>query len=95
MYKIYTRDIANEPIWESDSEKTELLLKKDIFNKDNLPSNISSVILKIWRMYFTLLEHINHLSPLLEKERICIRDRSYQQNYNLVNVYWQKFGMYV
>lgn len=95
--RIYTRRRANEPIWESHSEKTELLLQKDIFDKDNLPSNISSVILKIWRMYFTLLEHINHPSPLLAKgeRKPRIRSRFYKKNYNLVNGYWQEFGIHV
>lgn len=53
----------NRPCWDSEDEKLELLFSSDgTIGSGILTANISTVVLKVWRMYFTLLEHMNHPS---------------------------------
>lgn len=57
----------NIPLWESKEQKVALqpgITPEELETGDKLAANVSSVILKVWRMYFTLIHHVNHPPPL-------------------------------
>ncbi|KAH0604988.1 uncharacterized protein H6S33_004970 [Morchella sextelata] len=63
-------DLSNRPEWETEDVKQEMVLSSSGIQSDCLfDSNISSTILKVWRLYFVLMSHINHPTPELESLR--------------------------
>lgn len=92
----YKENSRNLPIWESREQKLELKPKTimdECLDETKLPTNISSTILKVWRMDFTLMEHINHPSPQLGND--LAKEIPPAENYRLVNEYWEKIGIYI
>lgn len=86
----------NEPCWDSEDEKLELLFSSDgTIASGILPANISTVVLKVWRMYFTLLEHMNHPTCRLTGASMNFDKKilPLQSPYFLVAKDWARFGI--
>jgi hypothetical protein len=85
---------GNKPLWEIEQQNQELQCSEDGSYVDvKYPSNISTVVIKIWRMYFILIQHMNHPAPWLEDEQIA-KEHVYV-DYLLVIPYWQAFGIII
>jgi hypothetical protein len=91
----YQGGVKNYPVWETLYQQREMLIYPKGGDKDDkkVPYTISSTILKTWRMYFNLLDYMNHPTPELTLP--MMEKQPSKEDYGLVQTYWQMFAIYI
>lgn len=83
----------NRPYWETLKEQSELFHSDDLSPaRTKVPYSMTTTVLKMWKSYFALLNHMNHPVPTLSDFEYLKYPS--QCTYRLVCKYWEEFGFY-